>query len=433
MNQASNGGARSVLITGAEGYLGRLVVKALAAEPGDIKTIIASDIRPPAQPLENVIYVTTDIRSDELASALREHQVDTLVHLAAIVSPGPRDDREVAHAVEVRGTRSILRACIAEGVDRFIYTSSGAAYGYYADNPEWLSEDDEIRGNAEFAYSDHKRQVEEMLARWRERHPELKQLIFRPGVILGASANNQITALFDKKMILGVSGSQSPFVFIWDQDVVMAIVKGVREGGQGIFNLAGDGVLTMPDIAQRLGKRYVALPAWLLRGALWVLSKVGLTQYGPEQIGFLQYRPVLSNRRLKEQFGYTPQKTTRDVFEFFLQARGIAPMPEPEPKPEPKPVPRPEPEPTQPEPQVALEPGLSEPDQKGEPETPETPPVDDFIEQELSISQMPDQQSQASDAETDQPEPSRGDDTREILRQSSKSFRRRFDKKRKKK
>ncbi len=368
MDQAQQTGARSVLITGAEGYLGRLVVKALSAEPGGITTIIASDIRPPAEPLPNVTYVTADIRSEELTRALAEYQVDTLVHLAAIVTPGPRGDRETAHAVEVRGTRSLLRACLAAGVGRFVYTSSGAAYGYYADSPEWLCEDDAIRGNPEFAYSDHKRQVEEMLARWRERSPELKQLIFRPGVILGASANNQITALFDKKMILGVSGSQSPFVFIWDQDVVMAIVKGVREGGEGIFNLAGDGVLTMPEIAQRLGKRYVVLPAWLLRGALWVLSKLRLTQYGPEQVGFLQYRPVLSNRRLKEEFGYQPQKSTREVFELFLQARDVTTVAEADPK-------------------------RSTP--------PATKPVD----------RMAPESGQALDA----PEPTRGDDTKELL------------------
>jgi UDP-glucose 4-epimerase len=33
------------------------------------------------------------------------------------------------------------------------------------------------------------------------------------------------------------------------------------------------------------------------------------------------YRPVLANRRLKEEFGYVPRKTTREVFDFFLAAR----------------------------------------------------------------------------------------------------------------
>jgi UDP-glucose 4-epimerase len=38
-------------------------------------------------------------------------------------------------------------------------------------------------------------------------------------------------------------------------------------------------------------------------------------------VNFLRYRPVLANRRLKEVFGYVPQKTSAEVFEFYLAAR----------------------------------------------------------------------------------------------------------------
>jgi UDP-glucose 4-epimerase len=244
-----------------------------------------------------------------------------VVHLAAIVTPGRAANRQLEYEVDVLGTRNVLDACLAAGVRKLIYTSSGAAYGYHADNPAWLDEADALRGNPEFAYADHKRQAEETLAQWRVAHPELLQLIFRPGTILGARAANQITALFDKRYVLGLSGTDSPFVIIWDQDVVGAIVKGIHAGGTGIFNLAGDGVLTLSEMASMMRKPYVALPVGLVTAALWLLKRLRLTQYGPEQVNFLRYRPVLSNRRLKEEFGYIPRKTTREVFEFFLQAR----------------------------------------------------------------------------------------------------------------
>jgi len=203
-------------------------------------------------------------------------------------------------------------------VQKVIITSSGAAYGYYPDNPQWLTEADTLRGNPEFAYSDHKRLVEEMLARYRKEHPKLKQLIFRPGTILGATTDNQITALFQKPYILGLKGAATPFVFIWDQDVVNCIVKGIRGDIAGIFNLAGDGVLTLKEIASLLGKPYLSLPAWLLKAALWALSRLKLSRYGPEQVDFIRYRPVLSNHRLKDEFGYIPKKTTRQVFEYYI-------------------------------------------------------------------------------------------------------------------
>ena len=63
------------------------------------------------------------------------------------------------------------------------------------------------------------------------------------------------------------------------------------------------------------------LPAGLLQGALAVLKPLGLTQYGPEQIDFLRYRPVLLNTRLKTVFGYTPRYTSAEVFEIYRAAR----------------------------------------------------------------------------------------------------------------
>ena len=217
--------------------------------------------------------------------------------------------------------RNVLEACLAAGVKKLIITSSGAAYGYYPDNPEQLTESDAIRGNVEFSYSDHKRQIEEMLAGWRDAHPELQQLVFRPGTILGRTTRNQITDLFDRPMILGLRGAATPFVFIWDEDMVGVLRRGLETEETGIFNVAGDGVMTMREIASRLGKRYVNLPVGLVRGVLWILSKLRLTQYGPEQVDFLRYRPVLDNARLKTDFGYVPRKTTLEAFEVFQEGR----------------------------------------------------------------------------------------------------------------
>ena len=120
---------------------------------------------------------------------------------------------------------------------------------------------------------------------------------------------------------LTLKGSNSPFVFIWDQDVVGCIEQAVLSEKEGIYNVAGDGALTMQEIAKMLNKPVINIPPTLLKYVLLVLNKLGLSQYGPEQIGFLQYRPVLDNRKLKQDFGYVPQKTSEEVFRLFLAHR----------------------------------------------------------------------------------------------------------------
>ncbi|HKI48772.1 MAG TPA: NAD-dependent epimerase/dehydratase family protein [Desulfobacteria bacterium] len=379
---------KTVLVTGASGYLGKHLIHALAKDPEGIKKIIAADIREPSpeDQEKGVTYLKADVRSLEISRIIKTHSVDTIVHLATIVTPPKGSSKDLEYSVDVIGTQNVLNACIQNRVEKIIVTSSGAAYGYYADNAPLLTEGEPIRGNREFPYSYHKRLVEEMLAEYRAQYPHLKQTVFRPGTILGENVSNQITNLFEKKIVLGIKGADSPFVFIWDQDVVNCIKKAITEDKEGIYNLAGDGTLTMKEIAGILKKPYVEVSDTLLEklfglfqkirgfqkgvkhsipsiigpvimnfqlvqdmltgflprsvhpmveklhktqnhlgqilpnhmGPLFDLLDDNLPPYGPEQVVFLKYRPVLSNHKLKKEFGYTPSKTSEEVFRFYL-------------------------------------------------------------------------------------------------------------------
>jgi UDP-glucose 4-epimerase len=150
-------------------------------------------------------------------------------------------------------------------------------------------------------------------------------VVFRVGTILGETTRNQITALFDRPRLVAIRGSDSPFVFIWDHDVAGAIEHAIFDGPAGIYNVAGDGALSIREIAARLGKRCITVPPSLLRGVLALLHPLGLSPYGPEQVNFLRYRPVLDNRRLKEVFGYRPQLTSAEVFDLYCRNHGLGP------------------------------------------------------------------------------------------------------------
>ncbi len=309
----------TVLVTGGTGYVGSLVVRRLAEQ--GVATV-SVDVRTAADPVPAVTYVTGDLRRLDLAALMREHEVDAVVHLAAIVEPPKGMSEAELEDIEVGGTQRVVDACVAAGVGHLTVTSSGAAYGYHARNDgRLLTEDQPVTGSDAFAYSRHKAAVEALLARARRLHPALGQLVLRPGAILGAHTDNQITALFSGRVVMTLTETEGPFTFIWDHDVAEIIVTGLLARRTGAYNLAGDGVMTLRDIAAVEGSRVVAVPSAVVRTALAVMRRVGIGRYGPEQVDFLLHRPVLDNTRLRRDFPGLPRRTTRETYEIFRLGR----------------------------------------------------------------------------------------------------------------
>lgn len=309
-----------VLVTGSAGFIGKSLIAELARANTNSE-IIALDMREVVahERLPNVTYLTGDVRDPALRDLFQVRRPQTVVHLASVVAVGgdPQRDWEI----DVLGTKNVLQCCVDAGVEHLIVTSSGAAYGYYADNPVPLREDDPLRGNADFPYARNKREVEEMLVEWHDLHPHLEHTVFRPCTVLGPTTNNQITAMFERPVVLGLSGTSTPFSLIADSDVIDALVQAVRHPKPGTYNLAGDGVLSLREIAALNRKLYVAIPPGPLKFLLWLLQSLRITKLGPGAVKFVQYRPVLANDKLKSEFGFTPRYNARETFERYRDGR----------------------------------------------------------------------------------------------------------------
>lgn len=305
-----------ILITGAAGDIGSRLVKILSQQV-DVQLYTTALANLTFQ--SNSIHRVFDIRDVQFLEWVAAVRPDVIIHLASIIQLPAQMSVAEAYDIDVKATQALLETCIQIGVAKIVVTSSGAAYGYYKDNAEYLTEDMTLRGNDDYFYSSHKRQVEEMLADYRARFPALKQVVLRPGTVLGANFENPITNMFSKNIITGITGSASPFVIIWVDDLVAYLIEASTTDVEGIYNVAGDGTLSLKEIALRLNKTYLSIPSWLLRAMLTILKPLGLSQYGPEQVKFVEFRPVLSNQKIKKTFIYQPNKTTVEAFEAFLE------------------------------------------------------------------------------------------------------------------
>ncbi len=119
-----------ILVTGATGFLGSVLVRQLLNEGETVRILRRSTssldlLGDAAGRVEHVLGDVTD------AAAVREAMrgVERVYHTAAFVGFGGAKDAERLRAVNVGGTANVVDAALEEGVRRLVFTSSQAALG----------------------------------------------------------------------------------------------------------------------------------------------------------------------------------------------------------------------------------------------------------------------------------------------------------------
>jgi nucleoside-diphosphate-sugar epimerase len=125
-----------VLITGANGEVGHGLIEYLSAQP-HVPEIVTLDLMPQDErllPRVKKAFVGNILDDDLLKQIHQDYEIDTIFHLAALLSTAAEKNPEFAHAVNVQGTVNLLHMAIQESETRgksvkFIYPSSIAAHG----------------------------------------------------------------------------------------------------------------------------------------------------------------------------------------------------------------------------------------------------------------------------------------------------------------
>lgn len=118
-----------MLVTGAEGFLGRAFLRLL--ERSDQRVISLDSIQPAVTEERST---TTKIRCDitnqqHLEKVFRDYEIGTIVHLAAILPTAAQRDPVRATRVNVVGSVNLLELARQFGVARFVFGSSLSIYG----------------------------------------------------------------------------------------------------------------------------------------------------------------------------------------------------------------------------------------------------------------------------------------------------------------
>lgn len=119
-----------IVVTGGSGFLGRYLIKELIDNGGDV-TIF--DLNEPSKKNSNYTegsgYYEGDILNiDDCKAAFKN--ADIVIHLAAIIGALTDLPPEKVFSINTMGTFNVFEAAHDASVDKVIYTSSDASYGY---------------------------------------------------------------------------------------------------------------------------------------------------------------------------------------------------------------------------------------------------------------------------------------------------------------
>ncbi|WP_067825741.1 NAD-dependent epimerase/dehydratase family protein [Actinomadura kijaniata] len=317
----------TVAVTGPTGEIGMAAVAAL--EDDDRVERVLGMARRPFDPASHgwkkTAYRQGDIVDRAAVDALVA-DADVVVHLAYVIM-GSRSESE---RVNLAGTRNVFEAAVAaRRPRRLVYTSSVAAYGYHPDTPVPITEDVPPRGSDEHYYSRQKAACERILAEVAD-GSGLEVYVLRPCVVAGPEATVMLRSLPWEQVAryvpepvrraLGLVPGLRPvlpdpgraFQLVHHDDVASAVDAAVNgDGPPGAYNLAGDGEITVSDVARAVGAYALPVPGRLVGLAAGVVDLLPYLPAQAEWIHGAKHSMVMDTGRARRELGWTPRHDAR--------------------------------------------------------------------------------------------------------------------------
>jgi UDP-glucose 4-epimerase len=319
-----------VLITGISGHLAGKLARRLEEDPG-VDYVIGIGLEEPSADLERTEYVRADIRNPLVVKVLQTTEVDTVVHLNILATPQGAGGRMQMKELNVIGTMQLLGACQrAETVTKLVMKSSTAVYGADPRDPALFTEDMTARSEPRGGYTKDAVETERYARAFARRRAHIELTLLRFANFMGPEIDTPFTRYFSFPVVPTAMGYDPRLQFVHEDDAIEVLYRSVRESHPGIFNVAGHGVVLLSQALRLLGKPSVPVILPLVAPIADVVRRLRIVDFATDQLRYLLYGRVADTTRLKEEFGYTPEYSTRDSLLDFARGRRVRQLVSPE-------------------------------------------------------------------------------------------------------
>ena len=316
-----------VALTGCHGAIGRTLLPRLVRLP-EIARVLCLDIEPPAlaegsDVASKLAYVNVDLTAADatstVASALKSHQVATLVHLAFRQGPSPYPGR--SHELESVGSMRLAQACLESKVRKILLWSRTWLYGARADAPSVLDEQAPTNARRTERFLADKIDAERDILSFRAPGRGRTATILRMAPIVCPGSSSHITNLLMSRSVPSILGFDPMVQLLHVDDAAEAILLALFRDGPPIVNVTSAGAVPLSYARRTLGTRPLVLPrsmATAMTSALWLSGK---GQLPPSMLDYIQYSCVADDRLAGSVLSYHASHNASSILE---QARADA-------------------------------------------------------------------------------------------------------------
>ncbi|MDB5189214.1 MAG: UDP-glucose 4-epimerase [Parcubacteria group bacterium] len=334
----------TLLITGAAGYVGAMLVEQFA-EREDVERIIGIDKEPLPELLagiEKLHYIQMNT-AEHWESEVERFAPDIIVHTAWQIRE-IYGDRELSWKWNIDGSDTVFDYAFEHAeVKRLIHFSTVASYGSYPTNTvEHRFTEDEPFRVTDYLYAEEKRITEEHLFQKYQlaesERPDISVALVRPAAITGprgrfmrirfglqAALSGQLKDNFVYRLV-SLMTSFVPVTpkwvrqFIHEDDVVGIIERlafGQAAGRYEVFNICPPGPVVLgKDMARAVGKRMLVIQPWMVRipfFILWHLTRGKIPTAQGSWKGY-SYPIAVDGSKVTKKLGYEYKHAGFDAF-----------------------------------------------------------------------------------------------------------------------
>lgn len=304
-----------VLVTGLGTFWGSRIAQRLEKRD-DVEVIVGVDTHEPQLPLERTEFVRADSSYSILQRIVHATRIDTILHTHLIVDSTSISGRAM-HEINVIGTMNLLAAAGSAGspVRKIVVKSSTLVYGSNFEDPYFFREDGVRTRGPRTSIERSLLSSEGFVRDFAEDNPHVLVTLLRYSNVLGDHMDTPFVRALRMPAIPEILGFDPRLQFVHEDDVVDALTHGTIYDVPGVYNVAGDGIVTWSEVCRMVGKRRVPLPPVLTNFAAEPLRlmRVDLPH---EMLALLRYGRGVDNSRFKRagfRYGFTTAGTV-DAF-----------------------------------------------------------------------------------------------------------------------